>query len=280
MPSTTPASSPDNSGFVFQGTPLGAAICDQSLLTSSAHVHFNEPECNAGDSVGLYQHVGAALNGGDYWAVNSYFESDDGGHGPTLSNPDTPFGGDAFLNLTPMIHDGGGFEPGNAINKTLGGEGDIVISPSSRLLVSRVAGQGWDQNGFTLRKLNATPVSGGYTVTTPQIGRYCVNGGKPNFSFDERWMVLHRYVTGDDAIALGFTGPNDPAFVNYANQGASNIYLLDLLTGQLRRVTGMLPGQYALFPHFRSDGWIYFVVRTLSSNHEYFVASDAALTLE
>ena len=23
----------------------------------------------------------------------------------------------------------------------------------------------------------------------------------------------------------------------------------------------MKPGQYALFPHFRSDGWIYFLVR-------------------
>jgi hypothetical protein len=49
--------------------------------------------------------------------------------------------------------------------------------------------------------------------------------------------------------------------------------------GQSRRITHTAPGQYALFPHFRSDGWIYFVVRTIQGD-EYFVASDAALSLE
>jgi hypothetical protein len=39
------------------------------------------------------------------------------------------------------------------------------------------------------------------------------------------------------------------------------------------------PGQYALFPHFRSDGWIYFVVRTITGE-EYIAASNAALTAE
>lgn len=42
----------------------------------------------------------------------------------------------------------------------------------------------------------------------------------------------------------------------------------------------MQPGQYALFPHFRSDGWIYFIVRTQNTSTEHIVASDAALTLE
>jgi hypothetical protein len=42
----------------------------------------------------------------------------------------------------------------------------------------------------------------------------------------------------------------------------------------------MQPGQYALFPHFRSDGWIYFMVRTFGGETEYVVASDAALLLE
>jgi hypothetical protein len=42
----------------------------------------------------------------------------------------------------------------------------------------------------------------------------------------------------------------------------------------------MQPGQYALFPHFRSDGWIYFMVRTLGTENEHIVASDAALVIE
>jgi len=42
----------------------------------------------------------------------------------------------------------------------------------------------------------------------------------------------------------------------------------------------MEPGQYALYPHFRSDGWIYFMVRTLGQGSEHIVASDAALRLQ
>ena len=55
--------------------------------------------------------------------------------------------------------------------------------------------------------------------------------------------------------------------------------MVDLLTGATTRVTNMQPGQHALFPHFRSDGWIYFVVRTLDGE-EYYAASDAALVSE
>ena len=42
-----------------------------------------------------------------------------------------------------------------------------------------------------------------------------------------------------------------------------------------RRITTMKAGQYALYPHFRSDGWIYCLVRDSNSHKEYAVASDA-----
>ncbi|NUP07866.1 MAG: hypothetical protein HOW73_17600 [Polyangiaceae bacterium] len=272
---------PDNSGFVFQGAPGGAAFCHQSILNSTpSNVTFNEPECNSTFSVGLYQHVGAALGGGDYWAVDSLFVSDDGGHGFTGDNPAAWFDGGAQISLTPMIYDGSGYTPKPSIAQSTPYEGDTVISPSSGLLLGRVAGNDSNQNGFRLRKLVATPSGGSYTVSTPEIGRYCINGGKPAFSYDERWVILHRYVTAADAVDLGFSGPNDPAFIPYLNQGAANIYLLDVTTGQVRRVTNMKPGQYALFPHFRSDGWIYFMLRTGNQDYEYIVASDAALTIE
>jgi hypothetical protein len=106
-----------------------------------------------------------------------------------------------------------------------------------------------------------------------------VNGSKPVLSYDERWMVYHHYVTAADAAELGFASASDPGFQAYAQSGASNIYLVDLLSGEGQRITDMKPGQYALFPHFRSDGWIYFVVRTLDTQ-EYFAASDAALVRE
>jgi hypothetical protein len=40
----------------------------------------------------------------------------------------------------------------------------------------------------------------------------------------------------------------------------------------------MQPGQRALFPHFRSDGWLYFLVRDRTLP-ERIVASDAGLVL-
>ena len=79
------------------------------------------------------------------------------------------------------------------------------------------------------------------------------------------------------AVALGFTGPADPAFAPYRTRGAANLYMFDLATGNSYRITNMGPGQYALFPHFRSDGWIYYVVRTEGTTPEHIVASDAAL---
>jgi hypothetical protein len=50
-----------------------------------------------------------------------------------------------------------------------------------------------------------------------------------------------------------------------------------MLSGERKRITNMKPGQYAIFPHWRSDNWIYFLVRDKDSNKEYVVASDAAL---
>lgn len=272
---------PDNSAFIFQGTPTGTGICTQGLLASgTTSIDFSEPECSGASQVGLYQHVGAALGGGDYWAVDAAFVSDNGGHSPTLQNPAAFFGNGADVDLTPMIYDGSDFIEKDEITVSTPNEGDTVISKSSQLLIGRVAGQDFNQNGFRLRQVVATPNGNSYTVTAPVIARYCIDGGKPGISFDERWAVLHRYVTDEDAVELGFTGPSDPGFAQYQSLGAANIYLLDLLTGLVRRVTHMAPGQYGLFPHFRSDGWIYFIVRTQGTNQERIVASDAALVLE
>ena len=41
----------------------------------------------------------------------------------------------------------------------------------------------------------------------------------------------------------------------------------------------MHAGQYALYPHFRSDGWIYFLVRDNNTHKEYVAATDAAIKM-
>ena len=95
-------------------------------------------------------------------------------------------------------------------------------------------------------------------------------------------MVYHHYLGGGpnadaDARELGFSGADDMRFAEYASRGASNVYLLDLLTGRSTRITTMGAGQYALYPFFRNDGWIYFIVRTLGTPREFVIASDARL---
>ena len=268
---------PDGSGFAFQGG--SAHFCEQSVLTSGpSEVTFDEPGCASNNQVALYQHIGASLGGGDYWAVDGQFASDDGGHSVTTRDPSAFFDEDAPLRLTPMIHTGTQFQPGDTVELVSPYEGDTVMSPSARLLIARVAGPESRQIGFVLRRVDATSTPAGYQIETPEIARYCVNGGKPSFSFDERWLTYHHYVTEADAVDLGFTGPDDPAFEPYLQQGAANVYVIDVLTGDVERVTSMGPGEYALYPHFRSDGWIYFMVRAPGPG-ETIAATDAALVL-
>ncbi len=270
---------PDNSGFIFQAND--AHLCGQGVLTASpTSVTFNEPGCSSATNIGLYQHVSAALGGGDYWAVAGSFVSDDGGKEATFQEPDCDFNSMARIRLTPMVHDGTQYVAGTRVSVTTPFEGDTIISPSSELVLSRVAGPNGKQKGFELRKVVATPDGmGGYTVALPSIATYCMAGGKPSFSFDERYMVMHHYVDDSAAVNLGFSGPDDPGFAAYKSAGAANLFLVDVVTGARTRITNMKPGQYAFSPHFRSDGWIYFMVRSSSTATEYIVASDAALVL-
>ncbi len=274
-----PAFFPDNSGFVFQGGPRNT--CGMSVLTSNpAAITMTEAACRKIGQIGLYQHVGQLLGGGDYFALDNEFVSDDGGKQPTLQDPDTSFSSNAYSSFTPMLWNGTTYSPRTTVNIDTPFEGDTVLSPSAKLTIARVSGPNDRQVGYVLRKVNAVFNGSTYAISAPEIARYCLSGGKPAFSYDERWVTFHHYVTASDAVELGFTGPTDPAFQPYLQQGAANLYLMDIATGVPVRITHMQPGQYALFPHFRSDGWIYAQVRDRNAAHEYSVATDAALLLE
>ena len=304
---------PDNSGFLLQqggasssssGTPGRpsdgsanpgdvALICDQSVLFGDPErITGEEDECTLlSEEIGLYQQLARSVDGGDYWVIHGSYESDDGGFERVLSNPSAAFEADSFATLTPMLNQGGRFEAGTPTRLPTPQQGDPMLSPSGRLLVTRIKGKermtrvdGFDvvsaeQSGYALHSVTTTREEGGLSASLEDVGRICLTGGKALFSFDERWLVLHHYVTEADAISMGFSGPDDPEFGGYARLGASNLYLVDLTSGESLRITNTQPGQYALFPHFRSDGWIYFVVRTIDRD-EYFAASDAALVLE
>jgi len=273
-----PSFFPDNSGFVFHGSR--AYVCEQGVLTAMpSSITFTEPQCSSNRTIGLYEHVATSLLGGDYWAVDGSFVSDDGGQDPTLDDPMTDFGSDSRTDFTRMANTGTGFTVMGTTGVSTPFEGDAVMAPSAELIINRISGPGGRQLGYVLRRIAFDTSGGTLTVEAPEIARYCFNGGKPGFSFDERWMVIHHYVTAADATELGFTGPSDPAFAPYLSQGAANSYLVNLATGARTRITNMGPGQYALFPHFRSDGWIYFTVRTAGARDEHIVASDALFAI-
>jgi hypothetical protein len=274
-----PAFFPDNSGFVFQGGTRNT--CAISVLTSNpTSIAMTEPECVRISTIGLYQHVGRALGGGDYFGIDSQFVSDDGGKNVTIGDPDASFTSTGYTDFTPALFDGTKYVGKARVRVTQPFEGDSVLSPSAKLEMTRVSGPNEQQIGYVLRKVNATLTGSTYTISTPEIARYCLSGGKPGFSYDERWVAFHHYVTNADATELGFTGSSDPAFAPYKTKGAANLYLMDLRTGVPVRITNMQPGQYALYPHFRSDGWIYAQVRDTNAGHEYTIATDAALLAE
>lgn len=268
---------PDNSGFMFQGTRHGAGVCTQSVLTggSPTMITFSEAGCTSASGISLYQHVGAALDGDDYWAVESLWSGDTGhrDRDPTLHASE-----DADLTLHRLVNTGAGFALSGTFTIDTPWEMSAVVSPTMRVLVTQLADADGNPLGYVLHRIDVTRDASG-TVTDielPEVARYCVPGGKPAISLDDRWLVTHHRTTDEDAVELGFTGPSDPGFAPY--RGVSNVYLIDLATGERTRVTNMQPGQDALFPHFRSDGWLYFLARD-TSLPEHIVASNAGLVL-
>lgn len=252
-----PAFFPDNTGFVFQGGPRN--VCGISVLTSNpTSIAMTEPACSKISTIGLYQHVGRGLGGGDFFGVDSQFVSDDGGKEATKVDPDASFTSQGYIDFTPMIFDGTKYVSKARVRVQQPFEGDSTLSPSAQLEMTRVSGPNERQIGYVLRKVVATPTGSSYTITTPEIARYCLSGGKPGFSYDERWVAFHHYEAN----------------------GSANLYLMDLRTGDPVRITNMPAGKYALYPHFRSDGWIYAQVRDTTTGHEITIASDAALLAE
>ncbi|MEZ4394716.1 MAG: hypothetical protein R3A48_26885 [Polyangiales bacterium] len=280
-----PAFFPDASGFSYQP---GGRLCPMSMLTTgeptSLAITGAGSECT-GSSVSLYQHLGVSLSGEDYWASSAGTAAwDDGGRSVQLTETrrNEPWTATARVSLSLMSNTGSGFRFVSSRNVTTPLQGDAVVSPSGRALMTRYVDEAGAYQGYVLHRLAATRNGNAINAEITELARYPLQGAKVAFSYDERYVVYHHYLGGgahadDDARELGFTDAGDSGFAGYASMGASNIYILDLLTGRSTRVTTMQPGQYALFPHFRSDGWIYFLVRTLGMARESVIASDAAL---
>jgi hypothetical protein len=244
----------DNGGFIMQG---GAGLCSQSVLTNpdlyEDGIDFTEPGCTEASGINLYQHVAVNLDGGDYFIINSQFTSDSGSGN---SDPSAGFGEGSAMKFSPLVFDGQEWEQKDAIDVASPYEGDSVLSPSGRLVVSRFAGPNGQSLGHMVRRVEATPAGGSYDIRITEPVRFiCAPGAKSNISFDERYSVTHHY-----------------------ENGTANLFLTDLVTNNVYRITDMPADTKALFPHFRSDGWIYFL--TTGAGGDAGMAIDSALFLE
>jgi hypothetical protein len=244
---------PNNDGFIMQGG--GAGLCGQSVLTNQEAIadgiDFSEAGCTTAEGINLYQHVAVNTDGGDYFVINSQFTSDSGsGSG----DPRAPFSEGSTMKFSPMVFDGTEWQQKEQVIVDSPYEGDSVLSPSGKMVISRFAGPEGDALGYMVRRVEATPNGTSYDIDirTP-VQFLCVPGAKANISFNERFSVTHHY-----------------------ENGTANIYLTDLLTAETVQVTDMPEGTKALFPHFRSDGWIYFLAK---GETDTAVASDAALRM-
>ena len=269
---------PGGQGFMFQGTSKSGAFCSMSLLRNPAttKISFDEPECTKLDSVGLYQTVGQVAGDNaisDIFVVNSKFASDN--PGLTASDKDLSLtaGPEAAANIHVAVAKGNDADQGYQVmqNTTLptSFRGDTMMARSGLLLGSRVAGE-TGALGYAIDKVTYQKSDAGYKFSLKSLGRICMPGNKANFSFDERFLVTHHYLTREDFAS-------DAEFAPYKAKGAADIYLADFVTGKKMRITRMAPGQFSLFPHFRSDGWIYFLVRDATTKKESIIATDAAL---
>lgn len=267
---------PDNKAFMFQG---GTKFCAQSLLEkqSTTLVTFAEPECSSLEAAsGLYQTVGQRLGDnsiGDRFILYSVWAGDSGSYSATARDTEPRAGEDSGIDIYVAVARGNDVEEGYQVQ----GEahhletpyrGDTMMGRSGRLLGSRVAGE-TGALGYAIERLEATSTGGGYNFQLASLGKVCMKGNKANFSFDERFLATHHYNEPAD-----FGEADDP---EYANKGSSDVFVADFVTGKKQKITKMGPGQFALYAHFRSDGWLYFLVVDHNTDKYYVVASDWAV---
>ncbi len=262
-----PAFFPDNEVFMFQGFKTG--ICSQSLLEdpTTIEIDFTEEECSYGDEVNtpLYQAVGTSLNKDQYWAVTGDYEEDIGGFRLSHSSK-------AAVTLHPYLFDGLKWKIGQGTTFVKPWEIDWIVSPSTGLLMSRKEGyqEGSELRlGYRIYKINHQTDP----LTLEAMGQFCHSGLKGNISFDERFFVTYSYVYENQYAELGFSSPDDSDFQALLHQKSSIIYVTDLYHMQTYRLNDPKPNHLFLFPHFRADGWIYFLYQNLDIGRKYLVTN-------
>lgn len=266
---------PDNKSFLFQGTSVGGATCPQSMLLDAnvTNINFREAKCKTiGSGVSLYQTIGQRLadnDMADLFVTTNSFTSDNWSSGEREDRNVTASADSAFKTHVLVAGDNG-YEQKQTVEVKAPYLGDSMMAKSGELVGSRISGPNGVQLGYSLDKLTWSRSNDGYKLAPLQnAGKVCMGGNKANLSFDERFLTTHHYLAKTEYPDASYNG-----------KGSADIWVADFVTGKKTRITMMGPSQFALFPHFRSDGWLYFIVRDSSvsgSVKEYIVASDFAI---
>ena len=272
---------PDNKAFMFQG---GTKFCAQSLLEkpSTTLVSFGEPECSSLSAAsGLYQTVGQVVADNslsDRFILFSIWAGDSGSYSASAKDTPPRGGDDSAITIYTAVAKGNDVEDGYKVDgqgfkiKTPY-RGDTMMGRSGRLIGSRWA-YGADESGkvaggYALEGLERRRVGDHYEFKLQSLGNICMKGNKANLSFDERFLATHHYNEPSD-----FGPEADPA---YLQKGSSDLLVADFVTGKKVNVTKMPPGYFALYAHFRSDGWLYFLAVQKETGRYMIGASDWAI---
>ena len=268
---------PANQGFTFHGE---SKFCSTEVLKNplTKVVTFNEPECSDLAITDLYQTVGQVSGDNaisDIFVVNNEHSNDNPGLTSSDHDQNLSAGEEAAVQIRVGVARGNdaaeGYEIKQDISLPAPFKGDTMMSRTGQLVGSRVAGEN-GALGYAIDKITRKLLdnASGYAFSLKESGRICMPGNKANFSFDERFLTTHHYLTRADF-------ETDEAWAPYKDKGAADIYLADFVAGTKTRITRMNPGQFAIFPHFRSDGWLYFLVRDANTHKETIVAADSAI---
>lgn len=268
-----PAFSPDNLSFMYQGEKSGTRFCNQTLLAtpSLTRIDFNSDACSTSNlRVGLYQGLGASLDNGEMMTIAGGFRSDEGS---ILIQDAAPlFTDNATIDISRIRQsDSMVFEKTNVQRVSTPYLGNWMLSPSNKIAIGTLSGSTMSKarhGGFRLVLTDA--ITGSRlpaSLTDSNTATLCVKTGeKPQASFDERFLVYYAYEQHENTVS--------------PSESAANLFAIDLLgTGKPVQLTNLAKGTYAQFPHFRSDGWLYFTLYDSRTRERSVLATDAIIRL-
>ncbi len=268
-----PSFAPDNQSFMFQGQS-GSRVCVQTLLEGADPVtidFLNEGCSKSNLDVGLYQGLGNNLANGDIVTIAGGFQSDSG---DSVFQEIAPlFSKSSDLTVSTIRQSSASaFEKVSQYTIPTPFHASWMASPSQILaagIVSASTDSKARHGGYRLIMLDESLSKKGELPSwdDPSTASICTGSGeKPNFSFDERFLAYYSYDKNSKKLS--------------PSESSANLFVVDLLgDGKPVQITQMPKGLYAQFPHFRSDGWLYFSVYDSKNNTRFVMTTDAVFKM-